>query len=79
MSYRDFLQEIGETIRNRALEAKEELRSCIRDTADFHFGGRLMAFNEVVSILQQEALGFDIPLEDLGLQGLNPDRDLSPP
>jgi hypothetical protein len=38
--------------------------------------GRVIAFNEVISIVPQEAPGFGIPLRDLQLADIEPDRDL---
>lgn len=35
-----------------------------------------MAFNEVVSIMQQQAEAFGIPLEELRPDDIYPDRDL---
>jgi hypothetical protein len=35
-----------------------------------------MAFNEVVSIMRQQAEGLGIPLADLRLKDVEPDRDL---
>ena len=36
----------------------------------------LFAFHEVVSLMQQQAVAFGIPLEELGLDGIDPERDL---
>ena len=38
---------------------------------------RVMAFNEVISIMQQQAEGFEIPLAELRLDDIEPDRDLT--
>ena len=35
-----------------------------------------MAYYEVLSLMQQQAEAFDLPLNDLGLSGLDPDREL---
>jgi hypothetical protein len=35
-----------------------------------------MAYYEVLSLMQQQAVAFDLPLQDLALDGLDPDRDL---
>jgi hypothetical protein len=38
--------------------------------------GRLMAFNEVISIIRQTAVACGLDLRDLRLNDINPDRDL---
>lgn len=38
--------------------------------------GRLMAFHDVVSLLVQQADAFAIPRKDVGLDGVEPERDL---
>jgi hypothetical protein len=35
-----------------------------------------MAYYEVISLMQHQAEAFDLPLSDLALFGLDPDRDL---
>lgn len=37
---------------------------------------RLLAFHEVISLLQQQAVAFGIPFADLGLDRIDPERDL---
>lgn len=74
--YKNYLLDLGNEIRRRALEAKAEVTSA-RDPATKEFEtGRLMALNEVVSLMQQQAAGFGIPLTDLRLADIEPDRDL---
>jgi hypothetical protein len=38
--------------------------------------GALMAFHSVISLLQQQARAFGIPLEELDLSDVDPERDL---
>ena len=38
--------------------------------------GRRMAYVEVVSLMQQQAVAFEIPLTELSLDGIDPERDL---
>ena len=73
-----YLRDLGEIAKTRALEAKDERARKPAGSADYHFQcGRLLAFNEIISILQQQAEGFDINLDDLNLGDINPDRDLT--
>lgn len=67
-----YLRDLGYLIRERALKAKEEARS---EPGDFA-RGQLMAFYEVVSLMQAQADAFEIPFEQLSLDGVDPDRDL---
>ena len=75
--YRYYLFDLGQIILERAQEAQRE-RAAVRkggDEYNFH-SGRVIAFNEVVSIMQQQANGFGIELNELQLENVVPDRDL---
>ena len=75
--YKNYLGDLGNLLKERALEAKEMFKKEKRGTDGYHFeAGRLMAFNEAISIMQQQAQGFQIPLEELDLHDIEPDRDL---
>ncbi len=75
--YDNYLYDLGQIIKERAFEAKTERDRKRKGSEEYLYeAGRLMAFNEVISIMQQQAEGFDIPLEELNLQGIDPDRDL---
>ena len=77
LKYKYYLYDLGEIVKTRALEAKNEQVNEEREAAAYHFQcGRLIAFNEVVSIFQQQAASFDISLEELNLSDVDPDRDL---
>lgn len=48
-----------------------------KDTADESYRlGALMTFHSVISLLQQQARAFEIPLEELDLSDIEPERDL---
>ncbi len=55
---------------NATLRSKEAQRRSFKD-------GRVFAFYEVISIMQNRAEGFGIPLSDLRLDDIVPDRDLT--
>jgi len=77
LRYKYYLRDLGNILKERALEAKQISAKEARDSDGYHFEtGRLMAFNEVISIMQQQALGFQIPFEELDLHDIEPDRDL---
>jgi len=75
--YKNYLFDIGLFIKEGALKAREK-RSKEKKGSKAHMyeAGRVMAFYEVISLLQQEAEGFAIPLKDLQLDGIDPDKDL---
>jgi len=75
--YRDYLFDLGDEIRRSALEAKAARDALQRGSPDELFqSGRVMAYNEVVSIMLQSARGFGISAAELRLGDLEPDRDL---
>jgi hypothetical protein len=77
VKYKHYLHDLGEIVKTRALEAKDERAREQEGSAEYHFQcGRLLAFNEIVSILQQQAEGFGINPQDLNLEDIDPDSDL---
>jgi hypothetical protein len=75
-THANYLLDLGYYIREAAEEAKRQATSA-PEGADREFQqGRRMAYYEVVSLMQQQALGFDLPLTDLSLEGIDADRDL---
>jgi len=76
-SYKHYLYDLGLEVKLRALEARRERDAAPDDSSDRTFlSGRLIAFNEVISIMQQQAEGLGIPLADLQLDDIEPDEDL---
>ena len=75
--YQHYLFDLGLIVKERALQARGEAEKA-RGTDDHDFeDGRVLAFNEVISIMQQQAEGFEIPLSELRLDDIVPDRDLT--
>jgi hypothetical protein len=75
--YKWYLFDLGLLVKERALEAKQRRESMQPKSDAYMFeAGRLLAFNEVISMMQQQGEGFDIPLEELRLGDVIPDRDL---
>ncbi len=75
MSIDLYIRDLGVLLKEKALEAKEESRSVPEDERAFALG-RLMAFHEVISLMQQQARAFGIPLKELGLDDIQPEEDL---
>ena len=74
--HKNYLFGLGYLLREKALEAKEDQQQA-RGSGDKAFeSGRLMAYQEVMSLLISEAESFQLPIEDLHIDGLEPNRDL---
>ena len=71
--YQNYLKDTGGLIKELALDAKK--RATTKDT-DFS-DGYLSGFHRVVSLMQQQAEAFGITLEDIGLEGIDADVDLT--
>ena len=65
------LRDLGQLVREQGLEAKRAAAS-----GDAFERGRVFAFHEVLSLMQQQATAFNLPLADLSLDGFDADRDL---
>lgn len=77
-TYKHYLYDLGLEVKLRALEALRERDAAPASSEDrVFYSGRVMAFNEVISIMQQQAEGLGIPLADIQLDDIVPDRDLS--
>jgi hypothetical protein len=73
--YATFLRDLGLILKEMALEGKQRKDASSREDRAYEMG-RLMALHEVVALMQEQAGAFQIPLDDLGLSDLEPDRDL---
>lgn len=71
-----YLRDFGALVKEKALEAQQS-KEAARDRDDYDVQlGRLMALQEVVSLMQEQAASFEIPLERLGLDDIDPYDDL---
>ena len=71
----DYLTDLGQLLKEQALEAKRSKDSAQNDERAFELG-RLMGYHEVISLMQQQATAFGIALEDVNLAGIDPEKDL---
>jgi hypothetical protein len=71
--YKYYLEDLGPGLKNFALEAKEDFHN---DKNNRFKDGYYCAFHRVISYIMQQAEGFDIDLKDLGLDDIDPDKDL---
>jgi hypothetical protein len=72
----NYLRDLGDLIKRAALNARAA-RDGSTGELDIQFNlGRLTAFHEVVSLMQQQAVAFDLDVADLSLDDIDPERDL---
>ena len=72
-----YLRDFGLIIKEKALDAKKSANETVVTDGDRGFSlGRLMAFHEVVSLMQQQAGAFGISLAEIGLDDIDPEKDL---
>ncbi len=67
-----YLRDLGYLLRELAVEAKQKATASQSEFATGYMAG----FHRVVSLMQQQAEAFEIPLEDLELDGFDPDSEL---
>lgn len=71
-AYQLYLRDLGYLIRELAVESKQ---AATEKQSDFSIG-YMAGFHRVVSLMQQQANAFEIPLADLALDGFDPDNEL---
>ncbi len=75
-THRHYLSDLGLLLREHAEEARVAANASA-GTDDYSFqSGRLIAYVEVLSLLHSQAVAFQIPAEQLHLDGFDPARDL---
>ncbi len=74
--HKNCLSDLGYLLREKALEARQSARAAKGTDNEAYQLGRQVAYHEVMSLLVQQAESFQLPIEDLHLEGLDPDRDL---
>lgn len=71
----NYLLDVGRELRESAEEAKRAAERANGDDRLFA-QGRAMAYYEVISLMHQQATSFGLPTAEVGLQGIDPERDL---
>ena len=75
--YAMFLYDLGPILKERAFQHKANRDAAAPASEERLFNdGLVLGFNEVISILQQQADSFQIRRQDLRLEDIDPDRDL---
>lgn len=74
--YKLYLGDLGYLLRDEGIKARQRRDAVRGQDAEAFETGYLMGFHRVISLMQQQAEAFNIPLTDLRLDGLDPYRDL---
>lgn len=76
-TYENFLRELNEEVISRARQAKKEYGDTSNDPEKRSIAwGTLLALYGVLTLIKQQAEGFNIPESKIGLKGIDPDREL---
>ena len=68
----NYLRDLVRLIVQKAREAKKD-----RDSSNSAYDiGRLMAYHDIVSLIQQQADAFNLSYDEIGLTRIDPERDL---
>jgi len=71
-----YLLDLGNFLKKDAREVAKEYRAASSaDNREF-LSGKLLAYYEVITTMQQQAHAFCLPLESLSLADINPDDEL---
>ncbi|WP_347331326.1 hypothetical protein [Marinimicrobium locisalis] len=74
--YRSYIYDLGTLLKQKAKDAKLGKEAAF-DTNDADYKlGYLMAFHEVISLMQQQADSFGIERKVIGLEDIEPEIDL---
>ena len=75
-SHQNYLRDLGDILRRMGDEARQAVAASSDEDRSFQ-EGRRMAYIEVLSLMQQQAAAFQLPLSDLALEGFDAQRDLT--
>lgn len=70
--YKNYLFDLGFLMKEYALEAKKRADAEYND----YNAGYLCGFHRIISLMQQQAVGFNISNEEIGLDGIDANEDL---
>jgi hypothetical protein len=72
----NYLRDLGDLVKRAALDARAKRDNALTEAERTFQVGRLTAYHEVVSLMQQQALAFGFDLADVALDDIDPERDL---
>jgi hypothetical protein len=76
-TYRNYLLATNELLLEFAREAKAQADETRGTEAGTFHAGYLMGMYRVISLMQQQAPAFGLEVDDIGLAGIDPIRDLT--
>jgi hypothetical protein len=76
-TFRHYLVATNELLLEFAQEAKRQADATRGTEAGAFDAGYLMGFHRVISLMQQQALAFGLEVNEVGLEGIDPNRDLT--
>ena len=76
-AYKLYLSDLGLLIKQAACEAQQKSHLQLEEGDKIFQQGRVMAYVEIISLMQSQAKAFRIPLSDLRLDKFDPVKDLT--
>ena len=74
--YSNYCLGLGTLIRETAVEGKQQMESRQTSVDRSYEMGRQMAYHEIISMMRERAKAFGLSMADIGLDGLDPMRDI---
>jgi hypothetical protein len=74
--YQNFLLEFVQEIIDRSLKASEERKTTKKKEDYDYLLGKIMGYYDFITLMQMDAQTFGIPLKSIGLDKIEPDKDL---
>ena len=74
--YKNYVHDLGLLLKELGEEALENYNSSMGTDEESYKLGYLMGFHRVLTLMQQNAEGFNIEKGELGMSGFDPDSDL---
>ncbi len=75
--YKNYLYDLGSILREMGVEAVEEHEQAKGTNQESFKLGYLMGFHRVLTLMQQQAEGFEIEQQEIAMQDFDADVDLS--
>jgi hypothetical protein len=76
VQWQNYLIDLGRLVKEYALAAVEEREKHRNESTQEFYDGYVLGFHRIVSLMQQQALSYDIDLKEIHLDCIEPDRDL---
>ena len=72
----NYLRDLGDLVKRAAREARTARDDATREGDKLFEGGRLIAYCEIISLMQQQAAAFGLGFDQLALDDIDPEHDL---